>query len=130
MEMTNEAALTFKITQEYPKYWVGDVYMGEVKLYRTTKAKPIPTDAENYQRLQDLEKPINITDEEKKSTIEMRSTMPKSKVLAIKESLENEANTQQEICKKHKISVATLRKIKAGVLYDYGLNREDYGLEG
>ena len=124
-----EVPLTFKITQEYPKYWVGDVYRGDVKLYRTTKAKPIPTDAENYQRLQANEKPIVITDEEKKPTIEMRSTMPKSKVLAIKESLENKANTQQEICKKHKISVKTLRKIKDGVLFDYVLNREDYGLE-
>jgi len=119
--------LTYRTIQEYPRYYVVDVYKGNEKLYRTTKDKKLPTDAENYQLCQKLDVPIVVTAEEKEgNTKPSRIKFTEDTYKAVKESLTNKANTQQAICKMHKISLKTLKKIKDTPLHEFVINKKYY----
>lgn len=128
--LNKEPVYTHKVIKEYPRYTVVDVYKDGVRLYPKTIDKPLPTDAENYQLCQKLDVPIVVTAEEKEfrnKTSVIPLTPEKLRVIQV--DLKNEAYGQHDICKKHRISLKTLKKIKDTPLHNFVINREEYALD-
>lgn len=110
-----------QLIQTYDNFLLMGVFRNGTLLYKETVPKPLPTDAENYRKIQGFEQAICVTEEEKndgKSTREYKYSRDGAMRLSqerrrhVEFALTDKTKTKASICREFKMSMKTLDKIK------------------
>jgi hypothetical protein len=111
-----------QLIKSYDNFDLVGVYCNNTLLYKETIPKPLPTDAQNYQLIQQFEKAIVVTDEEKndgksgrnyKASRDGAIRLSQERRRHVEYALLDQTKSKIGICREYKMSMRTLEKIIA-----------------